>query len=163
MSFWPRKVRKACMSSPSLSVRAVRARQIRAEAQLHQIPYEPGGLRPAPRTLSPIGSIYIAAYLRRVSLRAMRERKAPNPCCANLRQTRRLRVHFGPNRPILRPFALSTPEVHRRYTRDFPVYLRCTSGVLRCTRSGSLSGPAGLPKVYPVPASRAGKATVWAR
>jgi hypothetical protein len=50
----------------------------------------------------------------------------------NLRQIRRLRVHLGPNRPILRPFALSTPEVHRRYTgctRDLPVYLRCASGV----------------------------------
>ncbi len=32
----------------------------------------------------------------------------------------------GFNRPILRSFALSTPEVHRRHTggtRDFPVYL----------------------------------------
>jgi hypothetical protein len=47
-------------------------------------------------------------------------------------QTRRLRVHFGPNRPILRPFALSTPEVHRMH-KGFssvpPVCIRCTSGV----------------------------------
>jgi len=45
--------------------------------------------------------------------------------------------------------------VHRRYTRGTPDaqrIFRCTSGVhpvyLRCTRSGSLSGPEDLPKVY---------------
>jgi hypothetical protein len=80
---------------------------------------------------------------------------ASTPVVVTLRPSRRLRVHFGPNRPILRPFALSTPEVHRRYTGGTPDALgifRCTSGVhpvyLRCTRSGSLSGPAGLQKVY---------------
>jgi hypothetical protein len=79
----------------------------------------------------------------------------PDRHSVNLSQTRRLRVHFGPNRPIFRPFALSTPDAHRRYTGGTPDaqgIFRCTSGVhpvyLRCTRAGSLSGPADLPKVY---------------
>ena len=75
---------------------------------------------------------------------------APSSTCrgsATLRQTRRLRVHFGPNRPVFPPFALCT----RRYTgctTDAQRIFRCASGVhrvcLRCTRSGNLSGPAAL-------------------
>jgi hypothetical protein len=41
--------------------------------------------------------------------------------------------------------------MHKGFSGVPPVYLRCASGVhpvnLRCTGAGSLSGPAGLPKV----------------